>query len=418
MLYKTGDLGRWLSNGEIEFLGRKDFQVKVRGFRIELGEIEHRLIQVDTIQQAVVVAREGNLVAYLVVNTEVQLTDLKKYLLEWLPDYMVPAHFIVVEKLPLTPNGKIDRNALPKLENSTSSTETQIAPRTELERQLAEIWRTVLGVATVGIRDNFFELGGHSLKAVQMVTQVRQSCLREVSLTQFFQQPTIEGVVSQFSQTQGMTRLNPATSATRASIICLPPILGYGVIFQPLAELLPEYAWYAVDFVENVPDLLEHYLRLLQALRLEHYILLGFSAGGTVTLKLARMLEQQGFSVSDVILLDSQRLPADLHVSDAEKDAFLAQGLQLFFSDSMGNREDVKRHTRGYAEFVLSTLDTGVVKANVHYIQAVGSDSENWSSVTHGKYYHSMGYGTHFDMLNSPHVAQNAQLLRQILENR
>ena len=416
MLYKTGDLGRWWSNGEIEFLGRKDFQVKVRGFRIELGEIEHRLIQVESIRQAVVVAQDGDLIAYLVTDVPVQVTELKEYLLQWLPDYMIPTHFMTVEKLPLTPNGKIDRKALPKLEVSTTSQKVgQVAPRTDLERQLAEVWCAVLNVASAGIHDNFFEAGGHSLKAVQLVTKIRQQCQREVSLTQFFQEPTIEGLAKQWTISQGLIRLNPELSEPRATIVCLPPILGYGVVFRPISELLPEYAWYAIDFVENMPDLVEHYLHLLRELHLKRYIILGFSAGVAVAVKLAEMLEQQGEFVSDVILLDSPRLLADTHVSKEEMQYHLERGLQMFFTESMGSREDTKRRMRGYGEFTLTTLDVGVLKANVHYIQAVGSDKEDWSMATSGEYSYYMGFGGHFTMLLPPHAEQNSQLIQQIL---
>jgi thioesterase domain-containing protein/acyl carrier protein len=319
-----------------------------------------------------------------------------------------------LETLPLTPNGKIDRKALPELENSSNSSHESLAPRNELEQQLADIWREVLGV-TVGVQDNFFELGGHSLKAVQLVTKIRQRCQREVSLTQFFQQATIEGLVKQFTESHAMTRLNLTLMSPPASIICFPPILGYGVVFQPLSEILPEYAWYTVDFVANIPNLLDHYLHQLRTLRLERYILLGFSAGATVTLQLAYLLEQQGLHVSDVILLDSQRLAADLQVSDAEKESFVEQALQSFFTEAMGSREAVKQHIQGYAEWLLTMLETRVIKANIHYIQAVGSDSADWRDATCGHYYPRMGYGTHFEMLQPPYLAQNAQLLRQIL---
>ena len=416
MLYKTGDLGRWLSNGEIEFLGRKDFQVKVRGFRIELGEIEHRLIQVATIRQAVVVAQHGDLIAYLVTETPIQVAELKEYLLAWLPDYMIPTHFMTLEKLPLTPNGKIDRKALPQLETTTEILKAnQTVPRTELEQQLAEIWCAVLNVASAGIRDNFFEVGGHSLKAVQLVTKIRQQCQREVSLTQFFQEPTIEGLVKQWTISQGLVRLNPELTEPLATIICLPPILGYGLVFQPFSQHLPEYAWYAIDFVENIPNLLEHYLHLLRELRLKRYILLGFSAGVAVTVKLAEMLEQHGEPLTDVILLDSPRLLADLYVSEEEMQYHLERGLRMFFNESMGSREDTKRRMRGYGEFTLTTLDVGTLNANVHYVQAVGSKKEDWSMATRGQYFYHMGFGEHFTMLQPPHAEQNAQLIQQIL---
>lgn len=415
MLYKTGDLGRWLSNGEIEFLGRKDFQVKVRGFRIELGEIEHRLVQVPSIRQAVVVAQQGNLVAYLVVDALVQTADLKKYLSEWLPDYMIPTHFVTVESLPLTPNGKIDRKALPALENTATTTAESIAPRTELERQLVEIWRAVLNVTTVGIHDNFFELGGHSLKAVQLMTKIRQQCQREISLTQFFQQPTIAGLTQQWTATQGISRLNPELTESKQTIICVPPIVGYGVVFQPLSDHLPHTACYALDYVENVTNLLDHYLQLLRVLRLDNYILLGFSAGGRVAIKLAELLSQQGMHVGAVILLDSPREILDVQQFETEHEIYFEQELQVF--ESLGNREEIKQRMREYGTFALTALHLKQIAANIYFIQAVGSDKIVWQDATSGKYAEYQGFGEHVAMLHPPAVSQNAQLVQQILDS-
>jgi len=161
--------------------------------------------------------------------------------------------------------------------------------------------------------------------------------------------------------------------------------------------------------------LLEHYLHLLRELRLKRYILLGFSAGVAVTVKLAEMLEQHGEPLTDVILLDSPRLLADLYVSEEEMQYHLERGLRMFFNESMGSREDTKRRMRGYGEFTLTTLDVGTLNANVHYVQAVGSKKEDWSMATRGQYFYHMGFGEHFTMLQPPHAEQNAQLIQQIL---
>ena len=172
-LYKTGDLARYLPDGNIEFLGRTDYQVKIRGYRVELEEVEAALEQHPAIRQAVVCAQEdiqGNkrLVAYVVLSKEtaVSLHTLRSFLQTKLPDYMVPAAFVVLDALPLTPNGKIDRQALPAPDQTRPSLgEAFVAPRTPTEELLAGIWAHVLGVESVGLHDNFFALGGHSLLA-------------------------------------------------------------------------------------------------------------------------------------------------------------------------------------------------------------------------------------------------------------
>jgi amino acid adenylation domain-containing protein len=201
-MYRTGDLARQLPNGNIECLGRTDDQVKIRGFRVELGEIEAALRQHPAVKQAVVVAREDTpgdrrLAAYLVpagaaVPERSEIRDLLK---RTLPDYMVPADYVVLEAIPITPNGKIDRRALPAQAPFSAGGESgMVAPRTETERRVTDIWKEVLAVKEVGIHDNFFEIGGHSLLATRLTARIAAAFDLEIPLARFFQTPTVEGL--------------------------------------------------------------------------------------------------------------------------------------------------------------------------------------------------------------------------------
>ncbi|MBO1053246.1 MAG: amino acid adenylation domain-containing protein [Dolichospermum sp. DET73] len=197
-LYKTGDLGRYLPDGNIEFLARIDHQVKIRGFRIELGEIEAVLTQHPQVQQVVVIVREdhpGNkyLTAYIVSETEtLTSSELRQFLKGNLPEYMIPAAFVMLKALPLTPNGKVDRRILPKPETTNLELETTfVAPGTALEAKLAEIWCTVLHREQVGIYDNFFELGGHSLLITSVISRIREHFSIVLPLRSLFTAPTI-----------------------------------------------------------------------------------------------------------------------------------------------------------------------------------------------------------------------------------
>lgn len=197
-LYKTGDLARYLSDGNIEFLGRIDYQVKIRGNRIELGEIEAMLRKHPDVQDVVVLAREDTpgdkyLAAYVVVPAGVTGSDLRNYLMEKLPDYMVPTAFMVLETFPLTPNGKVDRRALPAPERIRSRMEeTFVAPTSPMQEQLIQIWEELLDVEPIGIRDNFFESGGHSLLAVRLVDRIAQVCGKKISGSTLLANATIE----------------------------------------------------------------------------------------------------------------------------------------------------------------------------------------------------------------------------------
>jgi amino acid adenylation domain-containing protein/thioester reductase-like protein/FkbM family methyltransferase len=197
-LYKTGDLARYLLDGNIEYLGRIDNQVKIRGFRIELGEIEAVLSQHSDVQANCAIAREDHpghkrLVAYIVPQPKVtpKITELRSFLKSKLPEYMVPAAFVILESLPLTPNGKVDRRALPAPDLDYDLLDKYLAPRTPMEEILTLIWTQVLKVGQVGIHDNFFELGGHSLLATQLISRIRTSFKVELPLRSIFATPTI-----------------------------------------------------------------------------------------------------------------------------------------------------------------------------------------------------------------------------------
>ncbi|MDF5735721.1 MULTISPECIES: non-ribosomal peptide synthetase [unclassified Nostoc] len=212
-LYKTGDLARYLPNGDIELLGRIDHQVKIRGFRIELGEIESKLKQHAKVREAVVVDRENEegdkrLVAYVSPHFEQTLTvtELRSFLQEKLPQYMVPSALIVLPALPLLSNGKLDRHSLPAPETLRPEIEVAyVMPQTEVEQKIATVWQNALNIENIGIHDNFFELGGHSLLMVKVHTQLRQISKTDLLLLDLFRYPTISSLAEFFSQADNQT---------------------------------------------------------------------------------------------------------------------------------------------------------------------------------------------------------------------
>jgi acyl carrier protein len=202
-LYKTGDLARYLPDGNIEYLGRIDNQVKIRGFRIEPGEIEAALAQHPAISESVVVAREdepGNkrLVAYLVCkhDSDISISELREFLKQSLPEYMLPAAYMRLDALPLTASGKVDRQGLPEPAEARPEPGYQ-APRNMIEEIVAGIWSDLLGLERVGSDDNFFELGGHSLLATQVISRLRQVLQVELPLHSLFKYPTVASLSSQ-----------------------------------------------------------------------------------------------------------------------------------------------------------------------------------------------------------------------------
>jgi amino acid adenylation domain-containing protein len=223
-MYRTGDLGRWLADGNIEYLGRNDFQVKVRGFRIELGEIESRLLECQGVREAAVVAREDTpgeqrLVAYYVCadQTGLDADEFRRHLSPKLPEYMLPAAYVCLEKLPLSVNGKLDRKALPSPETGAYVIREYQAPQGETETALAAIWADVLKLDRVGRNDNFFEIGGHSLLAMQLMNRIRISLGADVQLRDIFAANTIKEMAGILGALVSMNEVLSDSAASHAA---------------------------------------------------------------------------------------------------------------------------------------------------------------------------------------------------------
>ncbi|UNU27121.1 non-ribosomal peptide synthetase family protein [Microcoleus vaginatus] len=248
-LYKTGDLARYLPDGNIEFIGRVDRQVKLRGFRIELGEIEAGLSHHPSVREAAVLLQEnepGNqrLVAYIVSHSKLSVQDsqlienLRSFLKEKLPEYMIPSAFVVLKALPLTPNGKIDRQALPAPSIAANFTDTFVGPRTPREEILAGIWSQLLNLKKVGIHDNFFDLGGHSLLITQLLAKVRESFQVELPLRVLFEAPTVAGLAEKIEMQQGGNTAGDRTASfdINAEVVLDPAIRPPTPLSEPKTE--------------------------------------------------------------------------------------------------------------------------------------------------------------------------------------
>jgi len=349
-LYRTGDLARFFPDGNIEFLGRIDHQVKIRGFRIELGEIEAVLAQHEAIRVSVVMAREDQpgdkrLVAYIVPRQQPAptMSELRRYLKEKLPEYMVPSAIVMLDELPITANGKLDRKALPtpeqvfaddrqallasQTETGTSETAANsfVAPRDELERQLTEIWQNVLNVKPIGIHDNFFDLGGHSLSAVRVWSQVEKLFGKNLPITTLLQAPTVKEMANILRDAETDTIVGDLVplrpGGHKPPLFCIYGILLYRDFVDQLDVDQPVYGVYLQEEVDllkpgitkelaatfsSVPKIAARYLKAIRTLRPHGpYYLAGASFGGVVAFEMAQQLRDEGEEVALVGLLDS-----------------------------------------------------------------------------------------------------------------
>jgi len=328
-MYKTGDLCRWLADGNVEYLGRSDFQVKVRGLRIELGEIEAVLDRHQAVRQCVVVAREeppGDkiLVAYVerqAIGPAPAVADLRAYLAEHLPAYMIPSIFVVMDKLPLSPNGKIDRKALPPPHQGRIEVAREfVAPRDPIEQMLAQIWSEILSVRRIGIHDNFFELGGHSLLAVRIMAEIERLVKKRLPLATFLQAPTIADLADVLRKEDwkpSWSSLTPIRAGGSKPPLFLMHSHGGNVLeYYPLAKYLeadqPVYALQARGLDGNIikdqsfEEMAAAHLAELRTLQPEGpYFLGGYCLGGLLALEAAQQLSAAGEEVALVLLIQS-----------------------------------------------------------------------------------------------------------------
>ena len=361
LMYRTGDRVRRSSTGSLHYLERVDYQVKIRGYRIEIGDVEAALTKHENVKQAVVLARdddrpgEKRLVAYLVGKHEAVANgnghnrqdklshatangenghrdavafalpspgEWRIFLKEFLPDYMVPARFVVLDELPLTPNGKIDRKRLPLPADTEISGDDFLAPRDSLELQLTKIWEKVLGHQPISIRDNFFDLGGHSLMAVRLFMQIEQVFERSLPLAVLFQAPTIEQLATVLREqgwSSSWSSLVPLRAVGSAPpFFCVHSLGANLVSYQSLAARMntdqPFYGLQpaGLDGKEEshtrVEEMAAHYLKEIRALQPEGpYFLGGVCLGGTIAFEMAQQLKQAGEEVALLALIDSYR---------------------------------------------------------------------------------------------------------------
>jgi amino acid adenylation domain-containing protein len=474
-IYKTGDLARWLPDGNLEYLGRLDHQVKLRGFRIELGEIETSLTQHQAVREAVVVLiKDDNnprLAAYITLATPIDevASVLRTWLKTRLPEYMLPASFTVLDKLPLTPNGKIDRNALPAPDALLTNKHYQ-APHDTVELQLSQIWENLLKVRPIGITDNFFELGGHSLLAVRLIAQIEQQFNKHLQLATLFQNASIEQLANQIRlQTDSQTwssKVAIQPNGTKPPFFCVPGVGGNVLYFYELAHHLgPDQPFYALQAVgldgksapfTSIEEMAAHYLKELQTIQpQEPYRLGGHSFGGLVAFEMSLQLQKQGQEVAFLAILDTLAPAYNAQSVEWDETQWLNQ-IARFLENELGkklafNYDRVQSlDADAQLDYLLNLLKkadylppnapktqlrglVNVFKANsqIHYApieitktpitlfkaEQTRSDVEaTWEKFSEAGVSVQIVPGDHFSMMKKPHVQILAEQLSDALE--
>lgn len=431
-LYRTGDLAYFREDGLIEYAGRVDDQVKIRGHRIELTEIEANLLMHQGVKQAVLLAdhdetNHTRLLAYITCDDawKGKLDDIKSRLKERLPAYMLPHELIELENLPLTPNGKVDKRQLPKPEAPQGNRRVKL-PANEVEQKLLVMWREVLEREDISTDDHFFELGGHSLKAMSLLSKVSKEFEVQVPIHLLFETPTIEAlshyIQHQDGEIAGYLVFNESQTST---VFALPPLPGYGFIYQEAAKTLDDVRLVAFDFIET-NNRMAQYVQHIQHLQPKGPLtLMGYSGGCYLAFELVQALEQGGRTVEKVIMIDSYKKIGESDLEgrsiDDDIEAIVHQTKQSELAQGEIVQEALAQKTRAYYETFVKGVNQGKIQADITFIQseeqiAIPDWMEEWTQATAGSFTQYQGYGRHADMFKHKEcAAQNAQLIKHIV---
>ncbi len=465
-MYKTGDKARYLPDGQIEFLGRLDDQVKVRGFRIELGEIEAVLTRHPQVDTAVVIVREDtpnnqHLIAYVVPNYSAEglthpvatrhpsqegiTSELREFLKQQLPDYMRPSAFILLESIPLTPNGKVDRRALPAPDLQLSLNTNFVPPRNAIELQLMQIWEEVLHVHPIGIRDNFFDLGGHSLLAVTLTAKIQQHFDRQISLAALFQGGTIEELAvmlaAQPDTSISSTIIPLQPYGSKPPFFCVHPgggtVLAYLDLAQSIDPARPFYGLESLELSESqqllntVEAMAAHYIAAMQTVQPQGpYAIGGWSLGGLVAFEMAQQLQAQGQELSCLALLDTYPFTEIETFNEAADAEFIDELLARSQTPVLGA---IPEADLTQAQRLLQLFKSHIAAANQYTPQpypgkvtlflaedGVAADAEDptigWENLARAGVEIHWLPGDHHTMVAQPHVQQLAAQLQFCLD--
>jgi amino acid adenylation domain-containing protein len=452
-LYKTGDLARYLPSGEIEFVGRADDQVKIRGFRVELGEIEFTLARHPGVREVAVVASEDavgdkRLLAYFVPAPAIQITalDLRQYLQQELPDYMVPSAFVVLPAMPMTPNGKIDRRGLPAPPEASGEA---IIPADTVEAQLVRIWEDVLDRKPIGIRDNFFELGGHSLLAARLMHRTGQALGKSLPLAMLIQSPTVQQLAAALRQNgwahhwSSLVPIQPGGS--ELPFFCVHGVGGNAIGFHGLGHHMgPDYPFYGLQSKgldgkhpchTTIEEMAAHYINEIRSVQPEGpYAMGGFSFGGLVAYEMAQQLGAQGHEVGLLVLFDTypgnmkalgtSLIDLVIHPTWRHWVHDLPRVARKRISRSLKNwrvpqmLKDVRNSNTAAADRYVLRPYAGkatLIRAGAKSLRSSGDPLAAWNGLVANLDVHEIP-GDHYDMLLEPQVERLAECLKSCID--
>lgn len=418
-LYRSGDLVRWLSDGNIEFIGRVDEQIQLRGLRIELGEIEAQMMTHPQIIDVSVKLQDKEtdhekICAYYTSTHQVDIQNFNEFLKDKLLPYMIPHYYRRLESLPFTNNGKINKEKLPYISTKEIITTEKRYPENDLEYELLDLWNRILENNSKNVTDDFFEIGGNSLLAAIMMSRIYEKYKINMPLDKFYNNPTIEGIsrwMNTSNTSDGEKPFIIYNEEAKDNLFCFPSAFGNASEYFNLSKELSSFRIYAFNFIKDftISDYVEE---VLKAQEKGPYVFLGYSLGGGLAFEIAKEIKKLGHEVSKIIMIDSYAF--DLKTSEQT---------ELFKEDLKKNLEfDVTNIVDSITNIIRSIDFENKIDVPISNIRP--DMSNNWKTsyvkgipdiLTSNEYYEYRGYGSHNEMLKEGFVNKNCRILSMLL---
>jgi amino acid adenylation domain-containing protein len=429
-MYKTGDLGRWMSDGKIEFLGRIDGQIKIRGFRVELEEIKNYLLAINEINDAVVVVRHERdslyICAYYVSDKDFTIEYIQEELKKDLPKYMIPQFIARLDRIPVNANNKIDYKSLPAPDTEAIVGKEDLNPENFIEKELQGLWCEMLSIKTVGTHSNFFSIGGHSLNALYLISKINSHFNSTITIKDFFMNPTISMIAKVIEGTILKKDRNAYyifNNLNNEKLFCFPDIFGFGFIYKELAKFLKNNSIIAFDFINENDPISYYYEQIKKLKKKSPYKFIGYSAGGNIVFEIAKYFEMNGDKVSDIILIDSVFKNKRYDNFNISSERYIRNNLEKVIEDYELLTKDIKEeiilNAQRYYNFHSGLVNSGKVNSKIHLITSEelskGYNYDLWREATNSKFIRYSGKGNHFNMLKHDQLIKNAKVIEDLL---
>lgn len=433
LLYRTGDLAKWNSRGEIEYLGRLDYQVKVRGFRIELGEIEKSVLKYKGIKEAIVMlesdSTDNYLCAYIVSEGDIDINDLRLFISRYLPSYMIPSRYVRMPEIPLLPNGKVNRRKLAEAAKIQLEHKERLKPVGDIQEILSKVFKKVLNISVVNTDDNFFEIGGDSISSIKLSLEIYKQFGIDLSYIDIFNNPTIitlsrilsSRLINGYRDDVDIGHTFMLLNNKRDNnIFAFPPITGFGLAFNNMSRYLNHHSLYAFNYVTD-KDKISKYINNIKEVQPQGpYTLLGFSAGAYIILEISKLLPDESILIIiDGFYGDISKNEIDNNVDffvKYSRDYINISGDNKFINDLLVSR------IKDYMHYVADMdIYSSKINSDIYYLQSdemPDSQIEKISKITNKSFCRYRVNGKHFDLLKEDNSKKLSSIIENILINR